>query len=437
MSESANGDHFSDEDEDEELQDWATLNAIKKSGQKDTQPLLSRNDTLSLSEYDQTKLNKARNMRFNVLQSKRGLVVNMANLQQSVIYIDVTNVDHLFMVNPKGKFLETMGDIDRYNTCHLTREEVVYLVERGSCLARAYHPDDNRNKMYQNMPPLSLQLVYGLLITDSQWMDKYMVYSLLKRDGYIVLSCEEGDEQQRRQQQQARQVLRPQNIIERNLRPTWWGSIWERLCLPFSLSFSYQNIFQWLHMKVINQSVKKPGFIKLDEDRLSINFNVWKPTGTFKKKNKQLPDYQICIIKAHDPLPTMAQLVDLLETSKTTSTNTMKREWSYIKGINMNSLKGSDVNITIAVVDDSIVNFIKFSDCSFTAEGVVWRDAWAHPKQTVRNHRKPKKKAVSADDDTSKLLEIDSIDKIKSSMPSKSASTPDLLSLNTSRPKTS
>lgn len=426
-SPSTTQDQFTDEEEeDDQIQDWSTLSAMKKGGPKAMEPLLSLDDTNELCAHDQDNLNRARNMRFNVLDGKRGLIVNLSNINQSIININLADLDDLFMVNPRGKFLETMGDIDRYNTCHLTSEEVIYLVERGSCLAKLYHPDEKRNEIYKKMPPLSLQMVYSILIKDDEMLDKYMVYSILKRDGYIVSRHEEFNNVLSNIK---RDVIRPMKIIGRNLEESWWLKIFSNLNLPWVLSFSYQNIFTYLHSQILGQST--PPELGPIERELTIAFNVWKPSAVFKKKNKPLPDYQISIIKANERVPNFTQILSLLERSETMP---MKRkEWSYIKGINMNALKKSDVNITIAVVDNSIVNFLNFNDCSFTSEGPVWRDAWAYPKQTVRPKRAKKPRGMN--DETSKLLNIDSIDKIKSSMPSKSISTPNLLSLQ--RPNTS
>lgn len=427
-SQSTTQDQFSDEEEeDDEIQDWSTLSAIKKGGPKDLEPLLSLNDTNVLSSYDQIKLNKARNMRFNVLDAKRGLTVNLSNINQSTIYINLDDLNDLFMVNPRGKFLETMGDIDRYNVCHLNYEEVVYLVERGSCLAKLYHPNESRNEIYKRMPPLSLQLVYSILIKDDEMMDKYMVYSILKRDGYIVSRHEEFSNVLSNIK---RDVIKPANVIGRNFKSSWWFNIFSYFDLPWILSFSYQNIFQYLHLKVMDQSLN-PKLLPIEKE-LTIAYNVWKPTGTFKKKNKPLPDYQISIMKASEKIPNFTQIISLLERSQTIETK--RKEWSYIKGININSLKKSDINITIAIVDNSIMNFLNFNDCSFTSEGPVWRDAWAHPKQTVRG-KKVKRQKNGVKDETSQLLKIDTISKIKSSMPNKSISTPNLFSLQ--RPNTS
>lgn len=372
-------DAFGEDQDDDQIQDWSLLSNLKSSGTKASESLLSCHGANALGSEYQTKLDIARSLRSHALESERGVVVNMPEIGQSTIYIDLSDLGHLFMLNPKGKFLETMGEMVKGNVCLFGYEEVIYLVERGSCLAKLFHPDQEKNEVYKTLPPLSLQVVYALLVTNDKMMDRCMVYSLLKRDGYVVsrhaeftgtVSC------------QRRNVTTSADVIGRNYQTGWWFNFVSALNLPWQLAGGYEEIFKYLHSKVLGQSTK--AHLAAPEQELSISFNVWKPTGQFKKRSTPLPDVQIAIMKATDKIPSYPQMVSLLERSQTKAAPV--QDWNYEPGINMNALRKSDINITIAVVDNATVNFITFNNCSFSAQGPVWRDAWLDP-----SNRRPRK----------------------------------------------
>lgn len=445
---------FSD-DSDDEIEDWAILNNLKK-GTKDLEPLLNKSDRSILSPYDQNKLNKARNMRFNALSVKRGSIVNLENLNASTIFIDVNDSSNLFMLQPKGKFLETMGYIDNQNICHFDFEEVLYLVERGSCMAKFYDKNDKlKNNLLNDMPPLSLQAVYSVLIKNDEQLNQYLVYSILKRDGYIINRNEEFDGK----------VINPKNNridhskIFENLKMSRWIRFLSKVTdffkiqFPFKLSFSYFNIYTYLHSKILKQSLPKlnnnNNYNKKIKDH-KISFNVWKPSPNFKKKNPPSPDYQISIFKATQRLPKYLEIKSLLERSYC-NTETYKpkpkvkqrkikeqpqidkqnlkdpkileNSWDYSKGIDMSNLKYDPLRITLAIIDNATINFITLSHCSFVSEGPVWRDhwvTWKPPKKKNRhsnnkNNRNNKKKLTIQtpnDGNTESLLNEHNISKV-------------------------
>ncbi|TID13894.1 hypothetical protein CANINC_004842 [Pichia inconspicua] len=391
---------FSD-DSDDELQDWSLLNSFSKRGMKDFEPLLTDTDKSTMSAYDQSKLNKARNMRFAALAVKRGTIVNLENLNSSTIFISIQDHSRIFMLQPKGKFLETMGFIDNQNVCHFGYEEALYLVERGSCLLKFYDTvDKSKNEIYAKMPPLSLQTAYGLLAYNEERLNRYLVYSILKRDGYIVRRNEEFDGIVSSYKQQINE-----NVFG-NLEMSWWTKLLARVSsflkmdFPFKLALSYYNIFTYLRSKIKPQSVVKPTC--KPSNKYLISFNVWKPSPSFKKKNPPLPDYQLVILKASETLPKYAEIKSLLERAKSNpDTNKPKpkkgkltrleTEHDYSKGIDINNLKYDPHRITFAIVDNVTVNFITLSNCSFVKEGPVWRDHWVTWKPPSKKKSKPRR----------------------------------------------
>lgn len=440
QSRDSNNVEFSDESDDE-LQDWSLLNNFSKKGMKDLEPLLTSDDRNQLSLYDQNKLNKARNLRFNALEVKRGSIVNLDNLKPSTIYINPNDYDDLFMLQPKGKFLETMGVINNNNLCHFGFEEVLYLVERGSCMLKFYDVcDDSRNIIYSEMPPFSLQAAYSLLITSEEKLNQYLVYSILKRDGYIITRNEEF---MGKISNPTNKLIGSKQSLFKNVQMSWYTKFLKSISeffninFPMKFTFSYFNIFTYLHSKILKQSLTPLENTNLNTKNIKhykISFNVWKPSPNFKKKNPPPPDYQISIFNAAERLPKYLELKSLLERSnsnpftykpkpKTKSKGTKTKNegtnnngddinrknndildssWDYSKGINITNLKYDPHRITLAIVDNATVNFITLSHCSFVSEGPVWRDHWVtwrppQKKKRISNKRQNNPKNLKVD----------------------------------------
>ncbi|VEU19788.1 DEKNAAC100168 [Brettanomyces naardenensis] len=400
------GEHDGNQDSDDEIQDWSVVASVSKRGEKDFEPLICEEETRELSWYDQDALSRSRNMMFSALGKKRGTIVSFDDLDKSTIYINVRNTKELFMLKARGKFLETMGHIDRHMVCHFGYEEALYLIERGTCLARLYDDDEVKNSKYQKMLPLSLEAVYALLIHDEEQLGRYLVYSMLKRNGYIVTRHKEFDHVIPEHEEAVKDVKKYDNnnsVLENPLRRmSLWTSIlagvseWLHIRFPYKFALSYSNIFSYLSWKVkdmVRPKPKKDSAVKsaLSEDYF-ITFNVWKPMANFRKKSPPLPDFQVVTVKAWSLFPRAEDLKSLISRAKT-NPDTFKRrvnhhtnkvyridtKWDYSRSINMNNLKFNEHNITFAIVDSGIVNFAHLSDCCFADEGPCWRDHWANP----------------------------------------------------------
>lgn len=423
-SRDANGEDFSDESDDE-LQDWSLLNNISKKGMKDLEPLLNDSDKSQMSSYDQNRLNKARNLRFHALASKRGAIVNLENLKASTIFVNVNDYDDLFMTQPKGKFLETMGFIDNQNICHFGFEEVLYLVERGSCMLKFWDKSNPaKNNIYEKMPPLSLQSAYSILIKNEEQLNQYMVYSILKRDGYIINRHEEFSGQV---SDKKVDLFKSEQELFKNIQMSWWTQVLARVSeifqidFPYKFAFSYFNIFTYLRSQIKPQSLpklKNVNVVRPKSKNYKISFNVWKPSPNFKKKNPPLPDYQLTIFKATDTLPKYSEIRSLLERAnsnpetwkpkpksknrqptsnagktgdniKTEKSSVLESSWDYSKGLDLNKLKNSENRITLAILDNSTINFITLSHACFVQEGPVWRDHWVTWRPPLKKYIPP------------------------------------------------
>ena len=100
--------------------------------------------------------------------------------------------------HPRGPHFKTMGRADREGRIWLVAEEMLYLLERGGLDVRWLTSDsresteaevDEGKENSQDLP-MSLQGAYAVCIGDERdgkiGMDRWCVYSSLKRSGYIV-----------------------------------------------------------------------------------------------------------------------------------------------------------------------------------------------------------------------------------------------------------
>ncbi|QPG76550.1 hypothetical protein FOA43_003939 [Brettanomyces nanus] len=411
--------HDGSEDSDDEIQNWSVVASVGKRGQKDFEPLVCEEETQVLSQYDQNALWRSRNMMFSALGKKRGTIVSLDDLDKSTIYINARNPDSLFMLKGRGKFLESMGRMDSHSLCYFDYEEALYLIERGTCLARLYDEDEDKNAKYQKMLPLSLETVYSLLIHDDEQLDRYLVYSFLKRNGYVVTRHQEFDHVICEPKEDVVNYNQLTSLNPHNRMSLWTCllarlSNWWNVSFPYKFAMSYFNVFSYLSWKVRRMSYPKPAApkdLELQSDECKqyfIAFNVWKPMSKFKKKNPPLPDFQVVPVKAWWEFP-RAQDIKYLISRARTNPETFRRKinrrthrishidpnWDYSRSINMHNLKYNEHNITFAIVDSGNVNFSNLSDCCFASEGPCWRDHWLTDTKKRRKRFRKKNPAPS------------------------------------------
>lgn len=107
----------------------------------------------------------------------------------------------VYVPNPKGQYFRTMGQADRWNRVWLLPEEALYLLERGSLDIRwpssmvgsgGDQDDENDN---ESSVPMSLQAAYTCFIgRGGLTLERFTVYSLLRRLGYTVIRAPSWDE---------------------------------------------------------------------------------------------------------------------------------------------------------------------------------------------------------------------------------------------------
>ncbi|KAH3669288.1 hypothetical protein OGAPHI_001409 [Ogataea philodendri] len=297
----------------EEGQDWTQLASFAiKRGSKSFEPIL---DGARPSEYDHDALQYQRNIMYHALSQPRGFLSTPEKLTHSTIIIG----SECYIDTPRGKYLETMGKIDKSGRCHLTFEEAVYLIERGTCIAK-HGPDQ---------PILSLQQVYGDLIRSAQQLDQLLVYSTLKRNGYIVMKKDQSE-------------------LENTDNPSPRGVFSTILSLINGFAFKFfpfRSIFAFLHGLLTPKRIEPA-----KNSQLVPIYNVWKPTKGFRKSSPPPPHYQLAFVRASSAFPDIRDL---------------KARFS------------ESTPLLVAVADNGIVNFYTLSETKFDNIGIVWKDSWS------------------------------------------------------------
>ncbi|KAG7888013.1 hypothetical protein KL936_004031 [Ogataea polymorpha] len=298
----------------EEVPDWTLLAELAtKRGHKSFEPVYEGS---TLSQYDVDALEKHRSIMYHALCQPRGFLSQPEKLISSTIRLGTG----AYIDQPRGKYLETMGRMDRSGRCHLNFEEALYLVERGTCVAKK---EDSEGI-------LSLQEVYGILITNSEQYDQLLVYSLLKRNGYIVLRA-------------------TQHTSECHDSTRFrYGSVFLNFVVSlFGLKFlPFRSIFNYLHSLI---APKK--FQPSPTPNWQPVYDIWKPFKGFKKSMPPVPHFQVVIVSATDQMPEIETIKQHLHESP---------------------------SLLVAVVDNGIVNFYNLAQMDLSRLGIAWKDSWGY-----------------------------------------------------------
>ncbi|ODV93491.1 hypothetical protein PACTADRAFT_77805 [Pachysolen tannophilus NRRL Y-2460] len=310
---------------------------------KDFGPLSEGND------YDLANLKINRSVMFDTLGYKRGFVSSQVGINQSTIFYNIF-LDKCYMIQPKGGFVKTLGYTDKFNRTWLGFEEVLYLVERGSCIVKY-----DKNKILQDPKlfdlknefkslEMSLEEIYTLLIKNQQQYDEYCVYSHLKRLGYIVLRSSNIEENESESEIENEETFfkRDENDFKKNNEYSFMeeSSIdYTNLKIAISRSLSilllnnlknlllqpfmklFQNIklvlikhqlfkvsifhplhFKHTYYKSYNSILQKLQIVPIKKNfqnsKFTPTFLVWRPQPDFSKKRLISPDFKIKVINS-------------------------------------------------------------------------------------------------------------------------------------------
>lgn len=106
-----------------------------------------------------------------------------------------------------------------------------------------------------------------------------------------------------------------------------------------------------------------------------VHFHAWKPTTAYRKTAPPPPDYRIVVVDARTtPMPTLSQISDLLDSLPADSLSKEK------VGKLESRIKHGKRNVILAVVDMGIVSYLRLSDACFGAEKLFEDKARRGPK---------------------------------------------------------
>lgn len=266
-------------DEEEELVDYSRL--LKKGPKRGTTSLEASRQALFECLQTKPKLPK---------QCSQGVLLS----RQPPFWTRIT-------IN-KGTHLRTMGFSDKGTIC-LFPEEAAFLVSRDALIVK---DEDDTLLAFQD---------FCMLLCDKEtdgWItfDKYQVYAYLKRLGYIVT--------------RSKTVIESEPVIERIQKRD--HSLWDLFCNSLSswiyknrklplvwdyryssyrkkINFIYKEFFTLMLYTYIGQVYStlqiipsspwyKPFYKSLTR---SFDWDVYKPTSGWKKKNPGIPNFQIIV----------------------------------------------------------------------------------------------------------------------------------------------
>lgn len=307
----------SDLEDDEMGQDWSQISKLNKKnaqliipkrGEKDYEP-----DGTNIQEL---LLYRAREAMFDALSnSARGSIIKN---QVKAIYIP--DEHEALVLSPKGTFLQTMGNAGHGDKLWLNFNEFLYLAERGT-VTPYYLKNDSipLDILYEdeNLLPLGIEDIYAFFKTQRE-MDEFSVYAHLKRLGFVVNRISDKDTtyystvQTGRLKSCTHSLFRQVTTLFVSQKTNLFNALfYNPLHYKFTKYTSTPQIYAKLkHLiphvwvpKNLNQlqEIKKNSQDqKCTSNFLELTYNVWKPQTNYKKKNPNLPDYQVLVYNKND-----------------------------------------------------------------------------------------------------------------------------------------
>lgn len=312
----------------EELPDWGGLNKRFASLNlaDETIPKRSEKDfDIDHTGVQSSALAEARKQMFNALDHIRG-----HHEKQTLVGVWMHPIKQCLVPHAKGNFFRDMGNSQpfpnkpRLQGCWLLAIETVYLVERGSLILylpssefETFLASDELVYDYSNLKQISLSHLYSLAFENSPDMhDKYQVYALLKRLGYLIRPYQLSKWPDLFDCQNNEQSLLA--FFQRSITSVgyWFRSRTSREGIRSLHFLSYTDMFsqlQYISARLdfddVETSKKDPKYV--------LHFDVWKPTGNFSKKTATSPDYQVCVVNTLEKgFPSFVDITSLWQISR-------------------------------------------------------------------------------------------------------------------------
>ncbi|OWB70621.1 hypothetical protein B5S31_g300 [[Candida] boidinii] len=355
-----------------------------------------------------------------------------------------------YMISPRGKFMDSMGVMKGDGkTFILNPEEAYYLIERGACIAKLElgelndsniinddkevdEDDEDYNDGLLNIP-LTLQDVHALLFNTAEELDNLSVYSYLKRQGYIVQRHNNFNHNEissevnkvTKNGEIANIVNQDKILLINKLRKTSYSAIsyfsdFFKLIFSkyyifrygslrrFHFETSYKNVFNQIRDSIFTANVDEDHDGKYEVNKHSndgaynkFTFDVYKPMNNFPKKIPPLPDFQVVVVNSNKfNFPSYNEINHLIKNSN------LKKESKYgdiysdtnrfdkFHNLNLRSIKYGDPlkKITIAVVDNGVINLINLAEINFSKIGCVYQDEWRVNRKNRNGNKRGNKR---------------------------------------------
>lgn len=264
----------------------------------------------------------------------------------------------------RGPHFKSVGKADKSGTLWLLPEETIYLVERG-----------NLECWWEEGVPMSLQGVYATCLDGCGGLERYQVYSYLKRAGYILARAPTFQDEDA--DVPPSPTVRTATTTSPGIFAQLFSSFFGETPVPRSGPVvapgayrSYEAIYSRLSLIPSHHPPHTTDFTTTTapaKNPFRVAYNVWKPQPHFKKSDPPPPDFLVAVVSARETsLPTLAQLSALFDSVPVDAKAAGKNQF--------HRLKDGYRNVVVAVVDSGVTSFIKFADVGFADEPMYkWR----------------------------------------------------------------
>ncbi|RDW79033.1 uncharacterized protein DSM5745_05885 [Aspergillus mulundensis] len=279
----------------------------------------------------------------------------------------------VYVTKAKGPFFKSLGQADRWSRVWLLPEEALYLLERGTLdirWPRCAVGDGDEDDIEDSGLPMSLQAAYACLMgRGGLTMERYSVFTGLRRLGYAVLRApgwSESDEEKVSQaaaQSVARQGPGLAGIFSRFMGWLCDGAPTTAVGPVAGLGFhhSYDRIYRKLSLIPFYDPVTSASPSPQPRLPYAVVWHVYKPSTSFRKSAPPDPDFKIAVINARTTtIPTVSQIWTLLESTPLNPPRPNSQ--LYVR------LKNGYRNVILAVVDQGVVSYLKIADAAFGKE---------------------------------------------------------------------
>ncbi|KAG2228969.1 hypothetical protein INT48_006079 [Thamnidium elegans] len=321
------------DEEDEELLDYSRL--LKKT----RAPKRGNKSTDTTTELDQRSVEITRNALFECIQVKPNLPKQCSRgqlNQLSTPYWTTITVS-------KGTHLRTVGFANK-GMVTLFPEEAAFLVSRDALVVT--NQDDQVLKFQDFCMMLCDQDTDGWIT-----FDKYQVYAYLKRLGYIVLRSKYSVPV-------TKEIDSPDNTTATSLWDLFcrYLSCWiyknNRLPLVWDYKYSsYREIYSTLQI-IPSSPWYKPFYKSLCR---TFDWDVYKPTSSFKKKEPGVPDFRVIVNNIHDHIPSLHEQNQLFSQLVGVPNNS----YQPVKNTELKEFGGGPTFVMALVGDAEGVSFLR------------------------------------------------------------------------------